>query len=123
MDFHYDTHLYPQTIKKEKPRKSGLGGGGKGIRTLVGGCPNGFQNFFRNPALTKNNRKYQTVKNAENPDVARAFSVLSFSKPETSDGARIPASKTISKDFLEKVLDKLAPICPVANHIIYQIIR
>ena len=28
-----------------------------------------------------------------------------------------------AKDFLEKVLDKSAPICPVASHIIYQIIR
>ena len=56
------------------------------------------------------------IENAENPNVARAFGVLSFPKPETSDGARISASKTISKDFLEKVLDKSAPICPVASH-------
>ena len=27
----------------KKPRKIGAYGGGKGIRTLVGGCPNGFQ--------------------------------------------------------------------------------
>jgi len=37
---------------------------------------------------------------------------------ETVDGAIISASKTISKDFLEKVLDKSAPICPVASHTI-----
>ena len=77
---------------------------------------NGFQDFLRNPTLTQNNRKYQTVENAENPDVARVFGVLSFQKPETVDGAIISASKTISKDFLEKVLDKSAPICPVAVH-------
>ena len=97
--------------------------GGKGIRTLVGVSPNGFQDFLRNPTLPKNKRKYQTVENAENPDVARAFGVLSFQKLETVDGARFSASKTISKDFLEKVLDKSAPIRPVASHIIYQIIR
>ena len=57
------------------------------------------------------------IENAENPDVARAFGVLSFPKPETVDCARIFASKTISKDFLEKLLDKSAPICPVASHI------
>ena len=28
---------------------------------------NGFQDFPRNPTLTQNNRKYQTVENAENP--------------------------------------------------------
>ena len=79
---------------------------------------NGFQDFLRNPTLTQNNRKYQTVENAENPVKSRAFGVLSFPKSETVDGARISASKTISKDFLEKVLDKSAPICPVASHII-----
>ena len=92
-------------------------GGEEGIRTLVGLPPNGFQDFFRNPTLTKNNRKYQTIENAENPDVARAFGVLPFPRPENQDGARISASKTISKDFLEKVLDKSARIRPVASHI------
>ena len=58
------------------------------------------------------------IENAENPDVARAFGVLSFSKPETSDRARISVSKTISKTFLEKPLDKSAPNSPVASHII-----
>ena len=77
----------------------------------------GFQDFLRNPTLTQNNRKYQTIENAENPVNSRAFGVLSFPKPETPSGARISASKTISKDFLEKVLDKSAPICPVASHI------
>ena len=96
----------------------GLDGGGKGIRTLVGVSPNGFQDFFRNPTLTQNNRKYQTVENAENPVNSRAFGVLSFQKPETVDSARISASKTISKDFLEKLLDKSALISPVASHII-----
>ena len=28
---------------------------------------NGFQDFSRNPTLTQNNRKYQTIENAENP--------------------------------------------------------
>ena len=58
------------------------------------------------------------VENAESPVKSRAFGVLSFQKSKTVDGARISASKTISKDFLEKVLDKSAPICPVASHII-----
>ena len=93
-------------------------GGGCGIRTHVRLLSNGFQDFLTNPTLTKNNRKYQTVENAENPDVARAFGVLSFLKPKTSSAARISASKTISKDFLEKVLDKSALIRPVASHII-----
>ena len=93
-------------------------GGEEGIRTLVGLLPNGFQDFLTNPTLTQNNRKYQTVENAENPDVSRVFGVLSFPKSETVDGARISASKTISKDFLEKVLDKSAPIYPVASHIL-----
>ena len=93
-------------------------GGGCEIRTHAPVKANGFQDFFRNPTLTQNNRKYQTVENAENPDVARAFGVLSFPKPETSSSARISDSKTISKDFLEKVLDKSAPICPVASHIL-----
>jgi len=79
---------------------------------------NGFQDFFRNPTLTQNNRKYQTVENAENPDVSRVFGVLSFPKLETSDRARISASKRISKVFLEKPLDKSAPTRPVASHII-----
>ena len=92
-------------------------GGGRGIRTPVGLPPNGFQDFLRNPTLTQNNRKYQTIENAENPVKSRAFSVLSFQKPETVDGARISASKTISKDFLENVLDKSALIRPVASHI------
>ena len=93
-------------------------GGGRGIRTPVGLPPNGFQDFLRNPTLTQNNRKYQTIENAENPDVARAFGVFPFPKTETSDGARIFVSKTISKTFLEKLLDKSAPISPVASHII-----
>ncbi|MBR3681495.1 MAG: hypothetical protein IKL79_05785 [Clostridia bacterium] len=79
---------------------------------------NGFQDFLRNPTLTQNNRKYQTVENAETPDVARVFGVLPFQKSETVDGARISASKTISKDFLEKLLDKSTPKRPVASHII-----
>ena len=103
--------------KKGHQKVSSCIGGGRGIRTPVGFHPNGFQDFFRNPTLTQNNRKYQTVENAENPVKSRAFGVLSFSKPETVDGARISASKTISKDFLEKLLDKSAPICPVASHI------
>ena len=98
-------------------RFSAAGGGG-GIRTHVGVNPNGFQDFLRNPTLTQNNRKYQTAENAENPDVSRVFGVLSFPKSETSSGARISASKTISKDFLEKVLDKSAPTFPVASHIL-----
>ena len=94
-------------------------GGGRGIRTPVGLPPNGFQDFLRFPTLTQNNRKYQTIENAENPDVARVFGVLSFLKSETSDGARIFVPKTISKTFLEKLLDKSAPISLVASHIIY----
>ena len=78
---------------------------------------NGFQDFLTNPTLPQNNRKYQTIENAENPDVARAFGVLSFPKSETLDDARIFVSKTISKTFLEKYLDKYAPIAPVASHI------
>ena len=73
---------------------------------------NGFQDFLKNPTLPQNNRKYQTIENAENPDVSRVFGVLSFPKSKTPSGARISASKTISKDFLEKVLDKSAPISP-----------
>ena len=96
----------------------GGGGGGSGIRTPVGFHPNGFQDFLRNTTLPQNNRKYQTIENAENPVKSRAFGVLSFWKPETSDGARISVSKTISKTFLEKPLDKSAPISPVASHII-----
>ena len=71
----------------------------------MGVSPNGFQDFLRNPTLTQNNRKYQTIENAENPVKSRAFGVLSFQKSKTVDGARISASKTISKDFLEKVLE------------------
>ena len=92
-------------------------GAGRGIRTPVASQPNGFQDFFRNPTLTQNNRKYQTIENAENPDVARVFGVLSFPNSKTPSNARISASKTISKDFLEKVLDKSAPTRPVASHI------
>ena len=77
-------------------------GGGCGIRTHVTLLSNGFQDFFRNPTLTQNNRKYQTVENAENPVNSRAFGVLSFPKSETVYGARISASKTISKDFFRK---------------------
>ena len=73
----------------------------------------------RIPTLPQNNRKYQTIENAENPVKSRAFGVFSFPKPETLDGARISVSKTISKTFLEKFLDKSAPISPVASHIIY----
>ena len=80
--------------------------------------PNGFQDFPRNPTLTQNNRKYQTVENAENPVKSRDFGVLSFQKSKTVDGARISASKRISKDFLEIVLDKSAPTRPVASHIL-----
>ena len=80
--------------------------------------PNGFQDFLINPTLPQNNRKYQTIENAENLDVARVFGVLSFPKSENTDGARISVSKTISKDFLEKVLDKSTPQCPVAVHIL-----
>ena len=79
--------------------------------------PNGFQDFLRNPTLPQNNRKYQTIENAENPVKSRAFGVLSFPKPKTSSSARISASKTVSKDFLEKVLDKSSPICPMASHV------
>ena len=93
-----------------------LNGGEEGIRTLVGFPPNGFQDFLTNPTLTQNNRKYQTIENAEKPVKSRAFGVLSFSKPETVDSARFSASKTNSKDFLEKVLDKSAPKRPVASH-------
>ena len=92
-------------------------GAERGIRTPGNSRFNGFQDFLRNPTLTQNNRKYQTVENAENPDVARAFGVLSFQKSKTSGSARISASKTISKVFLEKVLDKSAPTSPVASHV------
>ena len=88
-----------------------------GLRpNLRGFWQNGFQDFLTNPTLTQNNRKYQTIENAENPVKSRAFGVLSFQKSKTPSGARISASKTISKDFLEKVLDKSAPISPVASH-------
>ncbi|MBE6535669.1 MAG: hypothetical protein E7677_03505 [Ruminococcaceae bacterium] len=59
------------------------------------------------------------IENAENPVKSRVFGVLSFPKSEAVDGVRISASKTISKDFLEKVLDKFAPICPEAIHILF----
>ena len=91
-------------------------GGGRGIRTPVGLPPNGFQDFREYPKLPQNKRKYQTIENAENPDVARVFGVLSFPKTETSDNARISVSKTISKTFLEKLLDKSAQNSPVASH-------
>ena len=58
------------------------------------------------------------IENAETPVKSRAFGVLSFPNPETSDGAKISVSKTISKTFLEKPLDKFAPISPVASNII-----
>ena len=74
--------------------------------------PNGFQDFLTNPTLPQNNRKYQMIENAENPVKSRAFGVLSFRKFKTPSGARISASKTISKTFLEKVLDKSAPNSP-----------
>ena len=93
-----------------------IDGGGSGIRTHVGGSPNGFQDFLRIPTLPQNNRKYQTLENAENPDVARAFGVLTFPKSENPSSARISTSKTISKTFLEKSLDKSAPNSPVASH-------
>ena len=93
-------------------------GGGCEIRTHAPVKANGFQDFLTNPTLTQINRKYQTVENAETPDVARVFGVLPFQKSETVDGARISASKTISKDFLEKLLDKSTPKRPVASHII-----
>ena len=54
-----------------------LNGGGKGIRTHAPVRANGFQDFFRNPTLTQNNRKYQTVENAENPVKSRDIGVLS----------------------------------------------
>ena len=56
------------------------------------------------------------IENAENPVNSRVFGALPFSKPETVDGARLSVSKTISKTFLEKSLDKSAPISPVASH-------
>ena len=93
-------------------------GGGWGIRTLVPVKANGFQDFREYPKLPQNKRKYQTIENAENPDVARVFGVLSFQKSKTPSGVRISVSKTISKTFLEKSLDKSAPISPVASHII-----
>ena len=58
-------------------------GGGRGIRTHAPVKANGFQDFLTNPTLTKNNRRYQTVENAENPDVARVFGVLSFPNSKT----------------------------------------
>ena len=58
------------------------------------------------------------IENAENPVKSRVFGVLSFRKSKTVDGARISVSKTNSKTFLEKLLDKSAPISLVASHII-----
>ena len=58
------------------------------------------------------------IENAENPVKSRAFGVLSFPKSQNPSGARISVSKTISKTFLEKPLDKSAPNRPVASHII-----
>ena len=46
----------------------------------------------------------------ENPVKSRGFGGLSFSNLENQDGARISDSKTISKDFLEKVLDRFKKI-------------
>ena len=91
-------------------------GGGRGIRTPVGLLPNGFQDFLTNPTLPQNNRKYQTIENAENPVKSRAFGVLLFQKPETSDGARNSVSKTISKTFLEKTLDRFKKIWQLDSH-------
>ena len=79
--------------------------------------PNSFQDFLTNPTLPQNNRKYQTIENAENPVKSRIFGVLSFQKSNPTSGARISVSKTISKTFLEKSLDKSAPTRPVASHI------
>ena len=95
-------------------------GGGWGIRTLVPVKANGFQDFLTNPTLPQNNRKYQTIENAENPVKSRAFGVLSFRKFKTPSGARISVSKTISKTFLEKPLDKSAPISPPWQATIYE---
>ena len=61
--------------------------------------PNGFQDFLRFPTLPQNNRKYQTIENAENPVNSRDFGVLSFPKTETSDNARISVSKQFLKLF------------------------
>ena len=91
-------------------------GGGCEIRTHAPVKANGFQDFLTNPTLTQNNRKYQTTENAENPVKSRVFGVLYFSNLENQDGARISVSKTISKDFLEKLLDKSAPNFPMASH-------
>ena len=95
-----------------------VGGGGCEIRTHAPVKANGFQDFLEYLNLPQNKRKYQTIENAENPVNSRVFGVLSFPKPETVGGARISVSKTISKTFLEKLLDKSAPISPVASHII-----
>ena len=78
--------------------------------------PNGFQDFLTNPTLPQNNRKYQTIENAENPVKSRAFGVLSFPNSETSDGVRISDSKTISKTFLEKTLDRFKKIWRLDSH-------
>ena len=106
-------------VKKKKAPKNRGYGGGCGIRTHVRLLSNGFQDFLTNPTLPQNKRKYQTIENAENPVNSRAFGVFSFPKSKTPSGARISVSKTISKTFLEKSLDKSAPISPVASHIIY----
>ena len=59
------------------------------------------------------------IENAETPVNSRDFGVLSFQESKTPSGVRNSASKTISKTFLEKPLDKSAPQSPVASHIIY----
>ena len=110
--------LHSLKNKKHPPGVFFAFGGEEGIRTLVGLPPNGFQDFLTNPTFTQNNRKYPTIENAENPVKSRDFGVLPFQKYKTPSSTRIYASKTISKDFLEKVLDKSAPTRPVASHII-----
>ena len=87
----------PLTVAKNKGHPQGMSlffGAGRGIRfsLLLGhargkttlSCfltlsrrfatrafwANGFQDFPRNPTLTQNNRKYQTLENAKNPNVA-----------------------------------------------------
>ena len=55
------------SVKQKGTLMGALCGGGRGIRTHVRLLSNGFQDFLTNPKLTQNNRKYQTVENAENP--------------------------------------------------------
>ena len=82
----------------------------------MGVSPNGFQDFREYPKLPQNKRKYQTIENAENPVNSRVFGALPFSKPETVDGARLSVSKTISKTFLEKTLDRFKKIWRLDSH-------